>query len=144
MNAPRPAGSVLTLLLWTATACGGRNVGAEQAEPIARLQIGRTGELNGTRYVLDARFAVSGPEQVTLDTRSTTAHELDYDLTPGAYTITVQSDFHVLEDVAVAEVPIASALVSARTQGFQLASGTTTTIDYRFDVEGGTVSLDGS
>ena len=105
------------------------------------LYINQRTELEGTHYALDAIFDVTGPERFTIDLAYTTM-PISRALKAGPYSITIRPGYRVLQDVAVAEVPVQSELVSDATQTFQISAEVTTQVVYRFALGAGTVAFD--
>jgi hypothetical protein len=104
------------------------------------LRIGRECELHGTRFTLDARFDIAGPEVVEVDTGLDRGAPLE--LTAGSYVISIRPDFTLWRDVAVARVEVVGELVSDEQQRFEIADGTSTLVAYEFTVDGETAAFD--
>ena len=83
---------------------------------------------------------MTGTETLALDLGYTNT-AIAQELAPGAYAIEIQPAFRVLQDAAVAEVPVANELRSNASQAFQIVSGEATLVPYQFAVDGGTVSF---
>ena len=126
--------------LCSVASCGPAPDTADERGKPGTLLLGNRAALDGTEYLLEARFDVNGPQICTLDTREAIA-PVQRDLSPGQYLIAIQSDFLVFEDVAIAEVPIASSLSSEPTQPFEIRSGAPTRVEFRFIVTEGEVSF---
>lgn len=130
----------LTLVLASIlTACGGPAASPpEEGEP-ALLRLGRKAELHGDRYSLMAHFDLVGPVVAALDTSPT--NDAGWQLAPGAYAITIRSDFSLWRDVAVAQVQVPGELMCDAEQRFEARGGETTLLAYQFLVDGGEVDF---
>lgn len=128
--------------LFTLTACGSPAASGMDEDAPGMLQVGRTGELDGAHYELEARFILTGPESFGLDLGYTNS-AANQELVPGAYTIAIQPGFRVLRDAAVTEVPVAAELSAEATRDFQILPAATTLVSYQFAVVGGMLSFDG-
>jgi len=128
------------VLLLTVTGCGAADARTPEMR-IGTLQLGRTYELDGARYVLDARFDVSGPETFELDT-ALTNQPVTCALEAGSYVITIRDDFRLWRDVAVAQVRVAAELASDAETRFLVRGGDSTLVVYEFLVEGRALAFD--
>ncbi len=94
-----------------------------------------TGE---TEYRLrDAVFAVEGPESAILESEDDpAASTLTAELAPGEYTITLGDGWRLERSSAVGFEDVDAALASAETLSFEIQSSESTTVHFRFLVEG--------
>jgi hypothetical protein len=113
---------------------------ADEVEP-GILRLGRKSEADSGRFTLDARFDVTGPLVLELDTHLTNAPR-ERELAAGSYAIVIRPDFRLWRDIAVAEIQVTAALASSAHQLFEITPGASTLVAYAFMVDGGKVVLD--
>src|SRR4051812_29095309 len=119
-------------------ACGAPEFTPRDANEPGTLQLGRASELDSAHYVLEATFDVTGPEPFNLNSAYTVG-PIIRSLVPGTYAVTLEPGSRVLKDVAIAQVPVTADLVSDAWQSFEINSGVTTRVVYRFTVDEGTI-----
>jgi hypothetical protein len=123
------------------TGCGDPAPSQPEKVELGILRVGRKCELHGVRYALDARFDVTGPEVLELDTNPTN-DEQGRELLVGNYAITIRPGFSLWRDVAVARIQVSAELASHPERHFEITAGTSTLVAYEFVVDGETVAFD--
>lgn len=123
--------------------CGGSAGVSESSEGSAGLlELGLKASLDGVRYQLDARFAVSGPDPAWAVSRPGEA-TLSIELAPGSYEVELQPGYQVYQDQAVVLTAIDAQLLSDATQAFEITPTITTRAEYRFVIAAGTLAFGG-
>lgn len=123
--------------------CGGNPGVSESSQASAGLlELGLRASLEGVRYQLEARFAVSGPDSALVSPRPGEA-TLSLELAPGSYAVRLQPGYHVYQDQAVVLTAVDAELLSGATQAFEITPTATTRVEYRFVIAAGTLAFGG-
>ena len=138
--AGRLATLAATALVSTLAACAAPPVSQGEESATGLLRLGRRCDAGRGGLTLDARFDVTGPVALELDTHLTNPQTRE--LRAGNYAIAIRPDFRLWRDVAVAQLQVAAELVSNGEQLFEIAPGASTLVAYNFMVEGDMATFD--
>jgi hypothetical protein len=131
---------VALLALLISGCCGGKRAVDSGETPAGTLELALRSSLEGVRYQLEASFAVSGVEAVSLTARPGES-TITQELSAGGYAVELQPGYRVFQDQAVVLTPIAAELVSDATQAFEITADVTTRVSYHFTVAAGTLEF---
>lgn len=132
--------SLFTFLCTTAMACSAE---LEPSTATGELSLPLRSDLNGATYELrDATFSVIGESQLTLATGADTAiSSLEAELPTGDYSITLAPDWRLFRLDPDGERELPAVLVSGNPLVFSIVEAETTSVSFRFEVDGEEIDL---
>jgi len=136
-------GALLAAIVPTFTGC------SSATDPVTEGRTGSvnmtlTGQANGTTYRLrNARFAVSGPSSLVLDSETDpTLAVLTATLPTGSYSINLQSGYALEKlDAMGGATTVQSTLISPNPVSFQIIAASATNVVYQFATNGTVVNI---